>query len=522
MEELQTEGERDSVIGDPVTGAAPLRVIVAQIEDGFSAGDYARTAALLNNDPLSAWFGLSTERFGEIIATLVREHSDLSMFVRAMDSIFSMSEDERTGPLDNAAAGAINLAELGEENVVAVVGQSFMMRVQGRPVEALRLSRLAGEQGVLQPLFEGDDGLGLFSALQHGVTAMLAGDFTEALTSLTRARLHVMTPSLAFLSRDACVKKAMMHAAYGDSERAIMLLEEADQIPRTESWAEELIDAGAAIATTMLPTENPEQALQRLNEIPLRAVGEMWPYYVLAVHRVLLAAGDQGGAQQRLAMFEAFPLPRVEGEGFSGSVLLVTGAMSAMLRGDLAEAREQLERADGSIAITRIIQAVLELVAGRPREALSVTAGLHEQTRGLRKLEIWRLAIIANAHLMMGARDDCAGVLEFALGLPGGVRQEELPHFTAAVREFARSRFEEWPREENEIPDWFPTTAEALSDRELDVLHDLAGGRSREEIARSQFISLNTLKAHLRSIYRKLEVNSRAAAVLEAERRGVL
>jgi len=52
------------------------------------------------------------------------------------------------------------------------------------------------------------------------------------------------------------------------------------------------------------------------------------------------------------------------------------------------------------------------------------------------------------------------------------------------------------------------------------VLRELASGRSREQIARSQFISMNTLKAHLRSIYRKLGVGSRAAAVLEAERRG--
>lgn len=54
------------------------------------------------------------------------------------------------------------------------------------------------------------------------------------------------------------------------------------------------------------------------------------------------------------------------------------------------------------------------------------------------------------------------------------------------------------------------------------MLAELARGLSREEIAKAQFISINTLKAHLRSVYRKLGVNSRAAAVLEAERRGLL
>ena len=61
-----------------------------------------------------------------------------------------------------------------------------------------------------------------------------------------------------------------------------------------------------------------------------------------------------------------------------------------------------------------------------------------------------------------------------------------------------------------------------LTARELDVLQQLSGGHSRGQIAQSQYISLNTLKAHLRSIYRKLGVSSRAGAVIEAERRGII
>lgn len=522
MEQVQTEKYREHFADEGVTDGTPLISIVAQIEESFTAGDYERAAEQINANPLSAWFGLSTERFGEIVATLVRERGDVSQFVLAIDSMFGMSGGAPATPSGEGLA----VSGFTDPQIAAItgkVGRSFMLRLQGRPVEALRLSKeVGGERGALQPLFDGDQGFGLFSALQHGVTAMLAGDFTEALRSLTRAQLHVMVPSLAFLSRDACVKMAMLHAAYGDSEHAIALLEEGDRVPRTESWAEEVIDAGAAIAMSLLPTENPEEALRRLDGVSLRAVGEMWPYYVLAVYRVLVAAGKQSEAQWRLAMFEEFPLPRVEGDGFSGSVLPITHAMLAMMRGDLVEARELLERADSSIVVTRVQLAVLELVAGRPREALSLTAGLHEQTRGLRTLEVWRLAVIASAHLMLGARDDCAGVLEFALGLPGGVRDNELAYFPAAVREFARSRFDAWPVEEHEIADWFPSSGEVLSNRELEVLRELAGGRSREEIAKSQFISLNTLKAHLRSIYRKLEVKSRAAAVLEAERRGLL
>ena len=49
-----------------------------------------------------------------------------------------------------------------------------------------------------------------------------------------------------------------------------------------------------------------------------------------------------------------------------------------------------------------------------------------------------------------------------------------------------------------------------LSDRELTVLRLLASRLTTTEIAGALFISANTLKSHMKSIYRKLDVNSRA------------
>ena len=61
-----------------------------------------------------------------------------------------------------------------------------------------------------------------------------------------------------------------------------------------------------------------------------------------------------------------------------------------------------------------------------------------------------------------------------------------------------------------------------LSDRELAVLRLLASRLTTTEIADALFVSPNTLKSHMKSIYRKLDVNSRADAVREGEARGLI
>jgi two-component system, NarL family, response regulator DegU len=61
-----------------------------------------------------------------------------------------------------------------------------------------------------------------------------------------------------------------------------------------------------------------------------------------------------------------------------------------------------------------------------------------------------------------------------------------------------------------------------LSDREIEVLQFVAEGKSNKEIADILFISEKTVKAHLRTIFRKLEVNDRAQAVAYAMRKGLV
>ena len=61
-----------------------------------------------------------------------------------------------------------------------------------------------------------------------------------------------------------------------------------------------------------------------------------------------------------------------------------------------------------------------------------------------------------------------------------------------------------------------------LSSRELAVLEELVSTGSTAEIADRQFVSVNTVKSQLRSIYRKLGVSDRASALEAARVQGLV
>ena len=61
-----------------------------------------------------------------------------------------------------------------------------------------------------------------------------------------------------------------------------------------------------------------------------------------------------------------------------------------------------------------------------------------------------------------------------------------------------------------------------LSMREMDVLEGLASGKGNREIGHALDISEGTIKFHVKSILRKLDVVGRAEAVAVAARRGII
>jgi two-component system nitrate/nitrite response regulator NarL len=109
-----------------------------------------------------------------------------------------------------------------------------------------------------------------------------------------------------------------------------------------------------------------------------------------------------------------------------------------------------------------------------------------------------------------GYLDKVASADEICTAISAAARGETVLNSTISAGVFQQIRL----RSEDQDP--------TLTKREREVLNLTAEGLSASEVATRLFIEQSTVKSHLKSIYSKLGVSDRAAAVAEGMRRGLL
>ena len=60
----------------------------------------------------------------------------------------------------------------------------------------------------------------------------------------------------------------------------------------------------------------------------------------------------------------------------------------------------------------------------------------------------------------------------------------------------------------------WPGRADGLTDREAEILALITQGKSNAEVATLTYLSPNTVKSYIRTVYRKIDAGSRTQAVL--------
>jgi LuxR family maltose regulon positive regulatory protein len=185
------------------------------------------------------------------------------------------------------------------------------------------------------------------------------------------------------------------------------------------------------------------------------------------------------------------------------------------------------------------VRARLELVEGRPWEALEATepafAGTLSAIHPAVAIELAVLDALARRELRH--RDGMVASLERALNLaaPEGYRRPFLgagAACRAALEDYASGSVAHGALAveliallDSRLPDGARSRAqllEPLSARERAILRYLPTMMSNQEIAGELFVSVNTVKTHLRHVYRKLGVAKRREAVDAARRLDLL
>jgi LuxR family maltose regulon positive regulatory protein len=261
--------------------------------------------------------------------------------------------------------------------------------------------------------------------------------------------------------------------------------------------------------------------------------------------RVLVADSDPAGARAVLSRLREGPAPAWAGLARAAAV---AEAETALRAGDLGQARALLRaagaarpgagepaRAGAGLLLARadLLLAEGDFAAARDAAAGCLGAAgaltVHEHTRAL--------VAAAVAHRRLGQVARAAAEVGEALGLaePEGAYRVFLdggPAVRAAVTVLVppTSRYAGFiGRVLGRFDGCGPRLAAAggragvpLTDSERAVLRFLPSHMTNEEISAALFLSVNTVKTHLRSAYRKLGVRSRRDAIARGRRLGLL
>jgi len=352
--------------------------------------------------------------------------------------------------------------------------------------------------------------------MQVVVTDVLAGAFA---TAVSHAAELAHDDHLGRSSHRRAVL-AEAHALEGDMVAAARLVRSLDG-EATEEWAASRYARGWHLARALLAAEHgdPRGSLAALEPLERAEFSEHRAYALWANGFAHLLAGDP---QQGLDSFAlSFGGRRVRGMSrYAADLLTAVQADLALAAGDLERADSVLAGRAGSAPLA-LARARLALARDSPRHALRSLDEVDWAETTRRHLGE-SLLITAVVHL----RDDNRSSADFALARATGIlrRSGLASPFAMVPRRDLQLLGAELPAALSPLADPFAALGgrATLSPRERAVLAQLVSSGSVVQIAEALFVSPNTVKTQLKSIYRKFGVSSREDAVQEARRQGLL
>jgi LuxR family maltose regulon positive regulatory protein len=385
-----------------------------------------------------------------------------------------------------------------------------------------------------------------FALANLGATRLWAGDPLDAATALQEGLALATEDGHHQIVLDCLAQLAIVHLSRGELRHAEELSTRAVALAEQRGWEDGPAAACAHLAAAAAAfhqgeLERAEGLLAQSAAAADTAEAPLRHATALLQARVLGAAGPRSAARGvlklhaiRAAVAAGEPLPRFLGTALDAAEprLLDAAGEPEQARGALAHVLALLPDSPELL----LLDAAFALHDGEPERAATALAPLLHPNSPIHPptlIEAWLTQ--AQIDRAGGNAPAAARALDRALDLAehepyrdafllGGTPVHELLELQARTGTAHPALLEVLldgaGRDASSKSGAGP--AEPLTEREQRILRYLPTMLSNAEIGAEMFVSLNTVKTHLRSIYRKLEASGRADAVERARHLGLL
>jgi LuxR family transcriptional regulator, maltose regulon positive regulatory protein len=370
----------------------------------------------------------------------------------------------------------------------------------------------------------------------HGTGLLWSGAYQDAERSLREASDALDVQRIELTKINTLGHLGVAAAGTGHLRKAQVCGTTAVDLANLRGWNSQIQVSAAYLALALVEFHRNElEEADRLSQLGLVARGtaaDRLPFTAIQVTQVRihmargrLAQAGEEVRQLRRAAATWQPPELLE------RWLTIAQAELDLARGDLASAARRLTVHDDQTPTADAERACLGralLLTGDPDKAEQVVAPLRDfaMDRGA-EIEAWLVTSLVADYRREDHRATAAAERAISLARDEGFRRpftlfdgERLPRLVSQVIRLV-------PASSDVAHDLFAGLVdgrpphgggftEQLTDRELTVLEHLPTMLSNAEIAAQMYVSVNTVKAHLKTLYRKLDVSSRREAVHRA------
>lgn len=371
--------------------------------------------------------------------------------------------------------------------------------------------------------------------VQWAINYQLHGSLTESTIEARLAYHGGRSQSVTFITRNAAGSTAMNWALVGEPLHALHWSELERRYPDPDGWLEPLVRIAGLVARTLasLDTLDTEQADAVLTELgPPTESEELWAFVVYAHCQAALAACDPFPALTLLHRTITAHTQHHTPTSFAQPLLLSAEIDLLLALGEANKAWNLTQTIEDPTANpwTSVSSARLHQRLGHNDAALALCHQFDWTAESYPRAHMESLLIRAVAHTELGHQMLAAQAWTHACSIADQTgllrpfttisstaigKLETLAHTRSpSIAEFLK----------NPAPEAFPTSLPiiTLTEREHTVLTHLAQGRRPSDIAHDLYVSVNTVKTQLRTLYKKLDAHNRAEALARAYSLGLI